>query len=88
MSQQIWNTIFIGQAILGENQGLGRKVCIYTYAGGVPSFSEVSSSSHGTGGNSGRGGARLGGGATLPLHLQCVSGFFAVPFWQGRQLSV
>jgi len=88
MSQQIWNKIFIAHAILGKNRALGSEVCIYTYAGGIPAVSDLSSSSAGTGGDSRRGSARLGGGAPLPLRLQRVSGFFAVPFWQGRQPSV
>ena len=29
-----------------------------------------------------------GGGAPVPLRLQRVCGFFAVPFWQGRQPGV
>jgi hypothetical protein len=85
MSQQISNKIFIAYAILGKNRALGSEVCIYTYAGGIPAVSDLSSSSAGTHGDSGRGGARLGGGAPLPLRLQRVSGFFAVPFWKGRQ---
>jgi len=88
MSQQIWNKISIAHAILGENRAFGSGVCIYTYAGGIPSVSELSSSSDGTGGDLGRGGAPLGGDAPLPLRLQRVSGFFAVPFWQGRQPSI
>jgi len=88
MSQQIWNKIIIAHAILGKNRALGSEVCIYTYAGGIPSVSDLSFSSDGTGGDSSRGGVRLGGGAPLPLCLQHVSGFFAVPFWQGRQPSV
>ena len=28
------------------------------------------------------------GGAAVPLRLQHVRGFFAVPFWYGRQPSV
>jgi len=66
MSQQIWNKIFITHAIHGKNRALGSGVCIYIYAGGIPSVSELSSSSDGIGGNSGRGGAGLGGGAPLP----------------------
>jgi hypothetical protein len=31
---------------------------------------------------------RTGGGAPLPLHLQRVCRFFAVPWWQGRQPDV
>jgi len=81
MSQQIWNKIFITHAILDKNRALGCEVCIYTYAGGIPSVLDLTSSSAGTDGNSGRGGAQLGGGAPLPLCLQSVSGFFVVPFW-------
>jgi hypothetical protein len=88
MSQQIWNKIFIAHAILGKNQALGHEVCIYTYAGGIPAVSDLSSSSAGTGGDSDRSSARFGGGAPLPLRLQHVSGFLAVPFWQERQLSI
>jgi len=88
MSQQIWNGIFIAHAILGKNWALGSGVCICIYAGGIPSVSELSSSSDGTGGDSGRGGAGLGGGVPLPLRLQRVCALFAVPFWQGRQPSI
>jgi hypothetical protein len=42
---------------------------MYTYAGGIPSVSELSSSSHRTGGDSGRGGAHSGAGAPFPLHV-------------------
>jgi len=31
---------------------------------------------------------RSGGGAPVPLRLQRVCGFFAVPFWQERQLDI
>jgi len=31
---------------------------------------------------------RLIGGAPVPVPLQCVGGFFAVPFWQERHLDV
>jgi len=88
MSQHIWNKIFIAHAILGKNRALGSEVCIYTYAGGILSVSDLSSSSGGTGGDLGCGGARLRGCGPLPLRLQRVSGFFAVAFWQGRQPSV
>jgi len=88
MSQQIWNKIFITHAILGENRALGSGVCIYIYAGGIPSVLELSSSSDRTGGDSGRGGAGRGGGAPLPQRLQRACGCFAVPLWQGRQPSV
>jgi hypothetical protein len=69
MSQQIWNKIFMAYAILGKNRALGSGVCIYTYAGGTPSVSELSWSSDGTGGSPVQGGAHRGGGAPLPLHL-------------------
>jgi len=88
MSQQIRNTIFIAHAILGKNRVLGTGVYIYTYAGGAPSVSELSSSSDGTGGVPGRGGAHCGGGGPVPLCLQRVCWFFAVPFGQGRQPSI
>jgi len=88
MSQQVWNEIFIAHVILGKNRALGSGVCIYTYAGGIPPVLELSWSSDGTGGDLGRGGAGLGGGAPLPLRLQLVCGFFAVPFGQGRQPSI
>jgi len=50
----------------------------------------------GAGGRPGGGGVGTGvctlrwarGGAPDPLHLQRVCGFFAVPFWQGRQTDV
>jgi len=88
MRQQSWNKIFIAHAICGKNRALGSGVCIYTYAGGIPSVSDLSLSSDATGGDSGHGGARHGGGAPLTLHLQHVSGFFAALFSQGRQPSV
>ena len=31
---------------------------------------------------------RLGRGGPVPLRLQCVCRFFAVPVWQGRHLAV
>jgi len=80
MSQQIWNEIVIAHAILRKNRALLSGVCIYTYAGGTPSVSELSFSSDGAGGVLGRGGACHGGGAPVPLRLQRVCGFFAVPF--------
>jgi hypothetical protein len=43
MSQQIWNKIFIAHPILGKNQALGSEECIYTYAGGIPAVSDLSS---------------------------------------------
>jgi len=70
---------------------LGSGVCVYTYPGGTPSVSElwvVSLSSGGAGGVPGLGGAGHGGGAAVHLHLQRVCGFFVVPLWEGRQLSV
>jgi len=88
MSQQIWNEIFIAHVIVGKNRALGSWVWILIYAGGIPSVSELSSSPDGTCGGSGRGGAGLGGGAPLPLHLQRVCGCFVVPFWQWRQPSI
>jgi len=88
MSQQIWNEIFIAHAILGKDRALGSGVCIYTYAGGTPSASELSSSSDDTGGVPVRGGALRGGGAPVPLRLHRVCGFFAVPLWQGTQPSI
>ena len=74
-----------------KNRALGSGVCIYSYPGGTPSVSELcvlSLSSGREGGFVGRGGACRGGGAPVPLHLQRVCGFFAVPFWQGRQPSI
>jgi len=74
-----------------RNRALGSWVCIYWYPGGTPSVSElwiVSPSSGGAGGVPGPTVAGRGGGAPVPLCLQWVFGFFAVPFWQGRQLSV
>jgi len=88
MSEQIWNRIFIAHAIFGKNRALGSGVCICIYEGGIPSVSELSLSSDGTGGDSGWGGAGLGGGAPLPLCLQRVCGLWAVAIWQGRQWSV
>ena len=87
MSRQIWNKIFIAHAIRGKIRDLGSGVCIYTYVVAIPSVSELWLSSDGTGGDSGCGEVPLGGVATFPLRLQRVSGFFAMPFWQGRQPS-
>ena len=50
----------------------------------------------GAGGVPGRGGVgsgirslrRAGGGAPVPLRVERVCRFFAVPFWQGRQPDV
>jgi len=88
MSHQIWNNILIAHAILRKLGAFARGVCIYTYTGGIPSILELSWSSDGTGGDWGRVGTGQGGGALLPLRLQCVCGFFAVPLSQGRQPSV
>jgi len=74
-----------------RNQTLGSGVWIYTHLGGTPSVSEhwfLSLWSGGAGGIQGLGGAGRGGGAPGPLCLQRVCGFFAMPFWQGRQPSV
>jgi hypothetical protein len=79
MSQQIWNTIIIAHVILDKNRALECGVCIYTSPGGIPCVPEHLSSSDGTGGDSGRGGNRLREGAPLPLRLQHVCGYFAVP---------
>jgi hypothetical protein len=73
MSQLIWNKICIAHAILGKYRMLGSRVCIYTYAGGIPSVLELSSSSDGTGGDSGQGGGCHGGGAPVPFRLQRIS---------------
>jgi hypothetical protein len=78
----------MGHAILGNNRALGSGVCIYAYAGGTRSVSVLSLSSDGTGGVLGRGGAHGGGGALVPLPLQRVCGYVAVPFWQEIQQSV
>jgi len=58
--------MFIVLAILGKNRVLGSRVCIYIYEGCIPSVLELSLSSDGTGGDSGPGGAGLGGGAPFP----------------------
>jgi len=77
----------------------GRAVCEYVYAackltipdrwapevlpvgaGGMPGGGGVSSGVHTL--------PRAGGGAPVPLCLQHVCGFFAVPFWQERQPDV
>jgi len=78
---------------------LGRGVWIYTYLGGTPSIVDrwaaslllggTSRVSGGCGVGSGVGClSRSGGCAPVPLHLQRVCGFCAVPLWQGRQPSV
>jgi len=74
-----------------KNWALGSGVRIYTYLGGTPSVLELwvfFLPSGGAGGVPGLGGAGHGRGAPVPLRLQGVCGFFAVPFWQGRQLSL
>jgi len=74
-----------------KHLALGSGVCIHTYLGGTPSVAErwvLSPSAGGAGGVPGIGGAGRGGGAPVPLCLQPVCGFFAVPIWQGRQPSV
>jgi len=67
---------------------LGSGVCIYRYAGGTPSVSELSWSSAGAGGVPSRGGTCRGVGTPVPLRVQCVCGFVVVSFWQERQPSV
>lgn len=61
-------------------------------AGGVPAMGGVScgvNSGVGSGVDYGVGHLRwLGGGAPVPLNLQCVGGIFAVPLWQRRHLGV
>ena len=49
-------------------------------AGGVPGSGEV--------GSGVRSLPRSGGGVPVPLRLQRVCGFIAVPFWHGRQPDV
>jgi len=74
-----------------KNRVLGNGVCIYTFPGGTPSVSELwvlSLSSGGAGGVPGLCVASPGGGAPMPLRLQQVCAFFAVPCWQGTQPSV
>jgi hypothetical protein len=88
MSKQISNKNIIAHAILGNNRALGSGVCIYAYVGATPSISELSSSSDGTAGVLSQGGTYRGGGAPGPVRLQGVCGYFAVPLWQRRQLSV
>ena len=73
------------------NQALGCWACISRYPGGTRSVAELgvlSTSSGGAGDVPCLAGAGRGRGAPMPLRLQRVCGFFAVPFWQGRQLSV
>jgi len=70
---------------------LGRVVCIYTYPGGTWSVSELwlpSPSAGGTGWVLGQCGTGRGGGAPIPMRLQGVCAFIAVPLWQGRLPSV
>jgi len=78
---------------------LGRGACKYAYPAGTlsiwepwpPSFSQCGAGGvrGGIGISSGVGClGRSGRGAPIPLYLQHVWGFFVVPFWQGRQLSV
>ena len=74
-----------------NNQARGSWVGISTYPGGTPAVLELgdlSQASGGAGGVTGLGGAFHDGGAPVPLRLQRVCGFFAVPFWQGRQPSI
>jgi len=70
---------------------LGSGVCIYTYPGGTHSISVlwlISLSSGGTGGILGRGHTDCCGGTPVPLFLKHDSGFFALPLWQVRHLSI
>jgi len=82
-----------------ENWALGRGECINIYLGGTPSISDMWAASllpGGTGGVSGGCGVGSGvsclscsgWGAPVPMRLQRVRGFCAVPIWQGRQPSV
>jgi len=74
-----------------KNWVQGSGVCIYTYSGGTPSVLELwvlSLSTDGASGVAGCSGARHGGGAHVPLCLQHVCGFFAVPCGHGRLPSV
>jgi len=74
-----------------KNWMLWSGVCIYTYPGGTPSISVLwfhSLLPGGVAGISVQGGAGRGCGAPVLLHLQRDCEFFAVRFWQGRQLSV
>jgi len=66
----------------------GSQVWVYTYPGGTHSVSELSLSSDGTDGLLGRGGAHCSGGVPVPLCLQSICWFCAVPYWHGRQSSV
>jgi len=82
-----------------KNWALGSEVCIYTYPVGTPSIADGWAASLLPGGTSGVSCgcvvgsgvgclSHSGGGAPVPLHLQCLWGFCAVPCWQGRQPSV
>jgi len=82
-----------------KDWALGRGVCIYTYHGGTPSIWDRWAASLLPGGRSGvSDGCVVGSGvgclslsrgdAPVPLGLQRVWGFCAVPSWQGRQPSV
>jgi len=82
------NEIQIPHVIVCKNRALGCVACIYTYAGARDSVLELSSSSAGTGGILGSGGACHGVGASVPLQLQCVWVFFVGPFGRGRQPSI
>jgi len=85
---------FLANASWEINWALGRGGCMYTYPGGTPSFSDIAAPSltpggaGGTGGNPGRDGVGLGGGAPVSWRPRHVCGSFAMPFWQGRQPSV
>ena len=63
-------------------------VYIYTCPGVPLSGSPLSSSSKGTGGVLGWGGARCSAGAPVPLPWHRDCGFSAVPLWQEWQLAV
>jgi len=96
ISQQIWNRIFIAHAILGRwvmiEQSSAGKRSMYIHISGWHAFCFGALSSltvirwHRW--HAGLGGAGCGGGAPVPLCLQQVWGFFAVPLGQERQLSV
>jgi len=82
-----------------KNSPQGRAVCKRLYQSGIMTIWEGCTAEVlpvGAGGVLGSGGVsfgvrslrRSGGGAPVPLYLQGVCGFFAVPLWEGRQPDV
>ena len=95
----LWSLLSLAYATRLKNWVFAKGVGIYTFQGGTPSIWEPWAPSlppGGAGGIPGWGaiGSGVSGlhwsswGAPLPLHLHCFCSLFAVPFLQGRRLSI